>query len=556
MSGDLVALSVAATGATAALAVRDGWLGPLLVGIAGLNAWMVWQVLRGPALPRGQGSPRGVVWVRRLLYAGIAADWVIWELLELLSRPAVNVASRLMWVVTVFLLLRAVPGVSFSFRAAALALCLIGKLGPAVMASLGFVPSAMTLMVLAGSGSTVMILLAQRRDGRWSGATIGIGWISLVAPMAFLMLTLVLSSVDMVVNGTGLVLSALDVAGTAWLARTAHELAAETGAPSAAPARGPRLLVAGALVLPLAVVGPEEAARFSFGAACDEPAPPYAQVAAQDRRKAFLCRARRGMFPAELPDQRILGYGARLCALPGAGERQALLRRVDGAGEEDEMDDALEFLCPEVIAVRRAGRAREQAEHERNRARAEAAWKARLATINARCADPWPKLPGRRQGTSAYLLFEGGGYDLYDDRDHGEGPAADPFKAIDDGFIDAAGGSAAVTTYGTNEPMCLTVKAYRAAPPLRLAGWDKVVEVGLVSRNGRLVVPPYPEGGDSGAIRALPNLAIAGPGRYRVRVYARRSEQDRDDPDVPAEEHLVVVYPGRSAERVVHRPWR
>ncbi|MFI6502614.1 hypothetical protein [Nonomuraea typhae] len=558
MSGDLFALAMAATGASGALVVRESWLGPSFAGIAGLNAWMVWQVLRGPALPRVRGLPRDVAWARRLLYAGIAADWVIWELLELLSRPGVTVASRVMWLATVYLLLRAVPGVSARFRAAALALCLIGGLVRSMMAFLGFGPPALTLLWLAVSGCTVMILIAQRRDGRWSRATIGTGWISL-APLLFL----VLPDEEIMFHGAGLVLSAVDVAGTVWLARTAHELAVEAVEPvepvdagMPAAAAGPRLLLAGALVLPLAAVGSEEAARFSFSAACDAAAPPYAQVAAQDREQAFLCRARRGMFPAELPDQRILGYGARLCALPGAGERQALLRRVDGAGEEDEMSDALEFLCPQVIAVRRADRAREQAEYERRRARTEAAWNARLAKINARCADPWPKLPGRRQGTSAYMLFEGGGYYLHDDRDHDGGPAADPSEAIDDGFIDAAGSSAAITTYGSNEPMCLTVKAYRAAPPLRLEGWDKVVEVGLVSRNGRLIVPPYPEGGDAGAIRPLPNLAIAGPGRYRVRFYARWSEQDQDDFDVPAEEHLIVVYPGRSSKQVIHRPWR
>ncbi|GAA3443939.1 hypothetical protein [Planomonospora venezuelensis] len=73
-----------------------------------------------------------------------------------------------------------------------------------------------------------------------------------------------------------------------------------------------------------------------------------------------------------------------------------------------------------------------------------------------------------------------------------------------------------------NAAMCLTVKAFGAAPPLRLKGWDRMVEVGIASRSGRLVVPPYPEGGDSGAIRPLPNLAVDGPGRSTEKIVHRR----------------------------------
>lgn len=99
-------------------------------------------------------------------------------------------------------------------------------------------------------------------------------------------------------------------------------------------------------------------------------------------------------------------------------------------------------------------------------------------------------------------------------------------------------------TYGENEPMCLTVKAFGSAPPLRLTGWERVAEVGIVSRSGRLEVPSY-DGGDEGAGARLPNLAVKGPGRYRLRAYARGPEG--------AEEHLVVVFPGRSAKKVVYR---
>ncbi|MER5321244.1 hypothetical protein [Streptosporangium roseum] len=134
VSGDLSALAVAATATTAttwALSAWGDWRGPLVAGICGLNAWMLWQVLRGPALPRAEGLPRSVVWLRRLLYAGVAGDLVLWELVDELSGTVAYVASLVVWAATLILLARVVSGVSARFRAIALTLGLIGVLIPA-----------------------------------------------------------------------------------------------------------------------------------------------------------------------------------------------------------------------------------------------------------------------------------------------------------------------------------------------------------------------------------------------------------------------------------------
>ncbi|MBG0816600.1 hypothetical protein [Planomonospora sp. ID82291] len=573
VSGDPSALSSATMTTTWVLLYahhgQEGWLGPLLIGICGLNAWMLWQVLRGPALPRTEGLTPGVVWLRRLLYAGVAGDLVVWELVEELSDAVEDVGSLLLWAVTVVLLTRVVGGVSARFRVVALVLGLTGVLAPAPLLLLGDPDLSMiSFLGLASCGWTVMILIGQRRDGRWSNATIEVGRIALVVLLASPLRTLALQSESLLLNGLGIVIGTLGMLSTVWLARTAHELAGPGGTPAAettaspATGRGRLRFVAVALVLPLIAVGAEEGAQLSFTGAdedCFERIGSYADTRPRDRQQAFLCLARGGtptgtpMFPEDLPDQRILVHGRKLCAAPGAEERQALLRRAGGSADAAELSDALEFLCPDVITRQRAEEAREQARREREQQREWAAWK---AEANARCTDPWPRVRAGRQGTAAYLLFEGGGYAVFDDRDHTEGASGDIFKAIDEGFIDAVGSSAAITTGGENAPMCLTVKAFGAAPPLRLNGWDRVVEVGIASRTGRLVVPPYPEGGDSGAIRPLPNLAVDGPGRYRMRVYARSFEWDEDDPDAPVEEHLIVVYPGRSTEKIVHRPWR
>lgn len=552
------------------------WLVPALIGIGAFKAWMWWMVLRGPALPRAEGLPPGVVWARRLLYASVACDLVLWELLETVSHYVAgvdlvaDVASPLLWAVTMIILIRVVLGVPAWFKVLAVALGLIGVLISLPVAPPDAIgPQLIWLLGLASCVSTLMILVAQRRDGRWSDATINFGRIAVIAPLFFPLLRLLALRYQWLFDeGEIVLLSAHRMCSPVWLARTAHELATPPGRIAAAGGRRPggRRVTFGFLavviVLPLVVVRAEEDARYGFTGAdegCRDTVRSYAETPPQERRKAFLCLARSRtffglpMFPDNLPDQRVLAYGEQLCAVADPEERQATLRRIGGSADDTELGDALQFLCPDVVAREGAETAREQARlaRERERERAE-----EQAEMNARCADPWPSVRARRQGTAAYLLFEGGGYAVHDDRDHTEGPGGDVVKAIEDGFIDAAGSSAAITTYGENEPMCLTVKAFAAAPPLRLKGWDRVVEVGIVSRSGRLVVPPYPEGGDSGALRPLPNLAVNGPGRYRLRVYARTLDEKQGDPDAPLEEHLIVVYPGRSTKKIAHVPWR
>lgn len=548
VTGELWTLSMAATVSMMWGRPMEGaWLAPLLTAICVLNAWMLWQVLRGPVLPRAEGLPRSVVWLRRLLYIGIAGDLVFWELVEELSDTVEDLASTGVWVATVILLVRVVSGVSARFQAIALTLGLIGALRPV----LGFLdlraPQMLAIFVW-----TVMILIAQRRDGRWSATTVIIGWISLAPSLVH---PLISPLGEWLFEGPGLVLNALGVFGTVWLARTAHELAGPTEDTTTRPA-GSRVLVAVALVLPLTALSAEEGARLTFSSA-DEACPaqirPYADTLPRDRSWSFLCVARsetgtgQPLFPEDLADQRVLAYGEKLCAVSGADGRQAMLKRAGGSTDTSRLHDAIEYLCPDVVARWTADLRSEAAEQERELA----AWHAEM---NARCTDPWPKVRATRQGTSAYLLFEGGGYSVFDDRDETGGEGGDIFKAIEDGFIDAAGSSAAISTYGENAPMCLTVKAFGSRPPLRLKGWDRVVEVGIVSRGGHLGVPPYPEGGDSGTLLPLPNLAVGGPGGYRMRVYARAFEWQEDDPDAPVEEHLIVVYPGASTKKIVHRP--
>jgi hypothetical protein len=260
-----------------------------------------------------------------------------------------------------------------------------------------------------------------------------------------------------------------------------------------------------------------------------------------DRERAFLCLVRDAggpMFPDDESDQALLAYGRALCAQPNWKRTDEWLRSQDRTINMHGLDSALVFLCPDVIGGSDLMPSDEQMVKE------EADY---IAASNAACHDPWPKARARKQGTAAYFTSEGGGYHLADDADPDN---QDGVERDYDGLLTA--GETGVGIETTRETtVCVTVKAFGKAPPLRLKGWEEVAEVGVTSRSGRLTVPTMQPGGVEGAGRALPNLAIKGPGHYRVRVYARADEDAVSM--LPAEWHLIVVYPGRSKKEVVHR---
>ncbi|MFF4590903.1 hypothetical protein [Streptomyces sp. NPDC001388] len=77
---------------------------------------------------------------------------------------------------------------------------------------------------------------------------------------------------------------------------------------------------------------------------------------------------------------------------------------------------------------------------------------------------------------------------------------------------------------------------------------DEIVEVSVLCQSGRLLV----ESLDLGPAEDLPNLATAGPGRYRIRVHAhgRSTNPDGTDSD-PIERYLLTVWPSASAETAI-----
>ncbi|MEW9551092.1 hypothetical protein [Nonomuraea sp. NPDC050783] len=250
------------------------WLAFVLVPIGAVQAWALWQVLRGRV--RGEPAHRGraVALLRLALYAGVAQSVVM------MAVAPLAVAWEAHWVWTVagifsgvvqpavvwlfFVVLRG--GVSRGLRVFSLVVGIVasvGGLGQEITAALGL-DAAGRVLALGGFGDDgwlvwgVSILVAQARDPRWSAATVRIGVVSQV--MAVLQPGGGFSfgggggfPVVLVVHA---LLGAVSVFGLVWQARTAHELAeplrgpVPRRVPERAPARWWPLAVL-AVVLPL-----------------------------------------------------------------------------------------------------------------------------------------------------------------------------------------------------------------------------------------------------------------------------------------------------------------
>ncbi|MEU1719884.1 hypothetical protein [Nonomuraea sp. NPDC005692] len=527
-----------------------------LFGAALVKAALLWLILRAPVpgpLDRREKA------LRRLLYLAVAYGLVLWYPIALLPDAVDAAFTLVLWAAIDVLyllvirwrsrLLRGAAGVLFAVELVGVANGLLDELD---LPELG--PSGVLDLGLTGGGvlATLVTVLGQWRDGRWSRGTqiaglLSVGGYALAIPF------------NLLIGGdyggglaTLVVMDAVGLVSTVWIAATARELPAE-GRPADLPAvrrRGFRVAVAAVAVLSLVVlINPEQNARLTYtaGSADCYDRPSFGDVKPAERDAVFLCRARSGdgagppMFPDTTSDQAVLAYGRALCRAKDTGEQETILARAGSGRAAWRVDpEELVYVCPEIIGATRPDLLRSTAETE-------AASAAYIAGENAKCRDPWPRTKGVVQATAKYFLFVDGdpGYLVQD----GEGEAAmeeaelATARSYEDGaLIGVARGTALIGHVEDVVDLCLTVKAFRTAPPPRTAGWDQVHEVPIVSRGGRLAVPEMADGGDVGAGAPMPNLAIAGKGRYRLRVHVRVGEA--------GEQHLVVVFPGASRKRL------
>ncbi|SDL44140.1 hypothetical protein SAMN05421874_121118 [Nonomuraea maritima] len=241
----------------------------LLVGA--VQAWALWQVLRGRA--RGEPAHRGgrVGLLRLALYLQVGFGIALFASVPLIVAAeaywfwtATEIITGLLQAAVVwlfFLVLRGVVsrGLRLFSLVAGLLACASG-LGQSITGVLGLDTAVFTLAGGYGyvwQAWSVSILVAQARDSRWSAATVRIGVVAQVMtflkpggsmgistgvfPWAFAVHTLI---------------GAVSVFGLVWVARTAHELA--NPLPQPVPRRRPARaaarwwpVAAVAVVLPL-----------------------------------------------------------------------------------------------------------------------------------------------------------------------------------------------------------------------------------------------------------------------------------------------------------------
>lgn len=520
-----------------------------LLAAALVKAGFLWLILRTPA--RGPLDRRERA-LRLLLYLAVAYTLVLWIPFRLLPDEADSAFQLALWTAINILyllvirwrsrVLQAAAGAVFAVELAGMADDLLDAFDLAELGSGAF-------LGLGGVAVTVVTVIGQWRDGRWSRATqvtglLSVGVYALVIPLGVLLDTG--SGADLMMP---VVMDAVGLVGIVWIAATAREMPTEdrlVDLPSRRR-RAVRVAVAAVAVLPVvALIHPEQNARLTYTTwrmdCFDRPS--FGDLKPAERDRAFLCRARsreggviQPIFPDTLSDQEILAYGRALCRAEDRDEQQAILTEAGSARPGRGMDPQdLVYVCPEIVGAPHP----ELLRSTKERQEAETAY---VARENAKCRDPWPRRKGVAQATARYFLFVDGdpGYLVYDP----EGPDGDAGRAMDRVYdsagVGVAGSAVLIGHIEDVVDLCLTVKAFRSAPPRRTAGWEQVDEVPIVSRSGTLTVPEM-GGGDVGAGAPMPNLAIAGKGRYRLRVYVRLGDTD--------EEHLVVVFPGTSRKRL------
>ncbi|GAB2945035.1 hypothetical protein ACFMQL_33265 [Nonomuraea fastidiosa] len=529
-----------------------------LLAAAPVKAAALWIILRPPEPGPLSGRERAL---RLLLYLAVADGLVLWAPISWISDAAGAAFQLALWAAidTLLLLvirwrsrvLRAVAGVMFACELALAVVDLLGSLG---LTDAGYGTVYTVGSIVAALATTALTVAGQWRDGRWSRGTLGAGWLSTVSvasayPVFF-------------VGGSDfegplvwiVVTDVIRLTGALYLAATAREMpVAPVPSASGRRSRGRayRAAVAALALLPIAVlVQPEEHARRTFTGAAEDcyDRPESGDLDPARREAVFLCLAREGsqgtppMFPDSMPDQAILAYGRALCRTQDPAKQQALLREAGSPRAEWGADPwDLVYVCPEIVGkthpdLLRSSEERKQAEIDY------------VAEHNATCRDPWPRTKGVVQATAYYFLFVDGdpGYLVYDPADEqGEGEDRTMDELYQKGNKTGLGVTPTAVLVGHVADvtgLCLTVKAFRKAPPPRTGGWDTVHEVPITTRGGRLTVPEM-DGGEVGAGAPMPNLAINGKGRYRLRVYVRVTRGGE-------EEHLVVVYPGSSRKRL------
>jgi hypothetical protein len=125
-----------------------------------------------------------------------------------------------------------------------------------------------------------------------------------------------------------------------------------------------------------------------------------------------------------------------------------------------------------------------------------------------------------------------------------------PSIVATNGLVGAGPGAVLIYTGIHTGVVALSAQARDRAPTaVDLDEWDEVVEVSLTAPVGRVKVIPLDSGADP-----LPELTIAGPGDYRVRVHAGGRDTMIDGvASEPVEDYHIVVWPQARADERIYK---
>ncbi|MGA4988272.1 hypothetical protein [Nonomuraea bangladeshensis] len=225
--------------------------------------------------------------------------------------------------------------------------------------------------------------------------------------------------------------------------------------------------------------------------------------------RVFLCDART-VFPT-MPDHLLLAYGRRQCA--------AYPDNTVGVS-------LIVAICPAAARQWERELAAEQAEIERREAASQAA-----------CDRSRHRPLLKPLGVAHDRVWSETGLQAFEDHAF----TSDEAPALHHDLVGSTPGNLVIAAGGEAD-ICVTAETYRRRPPVEVAGWDKVVEIGYESPTGRAELET------SGSVVPL-NLVPRGRGRYRVRVHYREPVWAESLP----QHVLVMVFPGRGDQVVAHK---
>ncbi|MEU6786179.1 hypothetical protein ABZ912_43900 [Nonomuraea angiospora] len=200
------------------------WPNVLVMLAAGLpSAWALWQCLRGPLAGPPSEQNRAVWCLRIALYVSAANGLIS----PLMSDWFGAVILNIVLMVSLVVLFPSVLGSSLRYADHVRVMGFLGYGGTLAYLVLGLVGLRMPdwlALICAGAGLlwVILILRAQREDGRWTRSTVRYGIAGLLVSFVSMPVAALLGNMGTVYADAT---TALGVLSTIWLARSAHELA-------------------------------------------------------------------------------------------------------------------------------------------------------------------------------------------------------------------------------------------------------------------------------------------------------------------------------------------